>query len=115
MVQEDNHDEQTETADRTVTRDIGRWSRRTVLAATGALSFGTLTRLGKASAASAPDDFDAYKDAVAEAVESTEPVIEQGPYQPTWESIGDVDPIPTSLNRRARATSPSRSNSRSSS
>lgn len=94
MASEQSNEEQTESVERTATRDDGGWSRRTVLAATGAISFGTLTRLVEARAASAPDEFDAYRNAVAEAVESTEPVIDQGPYEPTWESLGDVDPIP---------------------
>lgn len=72
-------------------------TRREVLAATGALSLGTATCLGTAAGATGsvgPDTFEEFEAAVDESLQTAESVIDQGPYEPTWDSLEDVDQVP---------------------
>lgn len=68
--------------------------RRAFLAATGALSFGTFAGVASAESRSAPETFEGFESAVGETVDAAEPVVERGPYDPTWESLAEVDPVP---------------------
>lgn len=74
--------------------DRVRWSRRTFLAATGAVSFGTLTTIGAAQSQTAPETYEGFQTAVAETLDAADPIIDGGPYDPDWESLDAVDPIP---------------------
>ncbi|RDI70172.1 alpha-L-fucosidase [Halopelagius longus] len=79
-------------------------SRRGILASGGALTLGSLLGVDAAGATSgkekedgresAPETMTGFEEAVAETTERGRHVVEEGPYEPTWASLGDVDPTP---------------------
>ncbi len=71
--------------------------RRRFLAASGAIAIGSTIGATPATAGSTqspPENFEDFEDGVEEAISNAQSVVEDGPFEPDWDSLSEVTHVP---------------------